>query len=204
MDVVQQINDDTSLALRVSFATGFSMPPIIPFKDTVVVKKGESLESSAELQSRLKAGLNAIAEANWSMPLRFKLDTDNVEFTLPVDPIISMSGKNIIVRRYVSKSEKRGSIKERWSQDDWVITISGVLIADSAAELKEMVKQLREICEKGKTGVAVINDLFNNYMDILRIAIEDFDFPHTKGEENQAFTIKAYSDDVFQLLEENK
>jgi hypothetical protein len=204
VDPVQTLYDETSLALRMQVAAGFAIPPILPFRETVTVKSGERIEADAELQSRLNAGLKAIAEVNWCMPLRLKLDTSNEEFTLPVDPVISLSGKNLITRRYVAKSEKRGSVKEYWSQDDWSITISGILIADTADELKVLIKKLREICEQGKTGVGVTNDLLNNYMDITRLAIYDFDFPHTKGEENQSFVIKAWSDDLFQLIEENK
>jgi hypothetical protein len=35
------------------------------------------------------------------------------------------------------------------------------------------------------------------------IVNENFELPHTKGVENQAYQIKAYSDDVFDLLIDN-
>jgi hypothetical protein len=34
------------------------------------------------------------------------------------------------------------------------------------------------------------------------IVIETLDLPHTKGAGNQAYQIKAYSDDVFELLKQ--
>jgi hypothetical protein len=60
---------------------------------------------------------------------------------------------------------------------------------------------LREYLEAAES-VHIVCDLLNNVFEITRIAIESYDFPFTKGIENQAFTIKAYSDDNYQLLEE--
>lgn len=215
IDPVKIIDDKTSIALRYQVATGLAIPPIIPVKTNVSVKKNESdevdsiivsvknsatIEADEGLKSKLNAGLAAIAQSNFQVPVTLKLDTQAAGFTLPVDPIISLSGKNIITRRYVSKSSKAGSIKERWSQDDWDITISGALIADDEASLGEQCAALREICEQGKNGVSITCDLLNSYMGIYRMVIEQFDFPFTKGIENQAFSIKGYSDDVYSLL----
>lgn len=202
MDPVQFINDKTSIALEYQFATGFAFPPIIPFKDTVYVKDADQVEGDADLKDRLQSGLAGIAASNYVTPITLKDENTGISLILPVDPLISISGKNIITRRYVSKSNMKGSIKERWSQDDYQINIAGVLIADSADELKSQVQALRTILENGKNGLSITCDLLNNYMDILNIAVEDYEFPHTKGVENQAFTIKAYSDSTYSLLEE--
>lgn len=119
------------------------------------------------------------------------------DFTFPFDPIISLSFKNIITRRTVTKGDKRGTIKERWTEDDVEITITGVFI-NKDGEYPPEVEKLRAFfnCHQ---AVDVICDYLNQ-KDINQITIESLDLPHTKGAENQAFEIKAYSDDVFQLL----
>lgn len=198
IDPVRDINEATNIALTAQNTLGFALPPVIPFKDMVVVRRTQDVEGSAELQNRLASGL--VENTNWIVPLTFKavgLD----DFKFPIDPIISLSSKNIITRRYVNKSKTRGSIKERWSQDDWEITISGVIVAAKEVFPIETVKALRKYCDAPKS-VEVVCELFNE-MDILRIAIESIDFPFTKGVENQAFVIKAYSDGDYDLLIKN-
>ena len=97
----------------------------------------------------------------------------------------------------------RGSIKETWSQDDYEITISGILQGEDLFKDKDTghIATLRKYLE-AQEAIHITCDLLNNVFDIQRICIESYDFPFTKGLENQAFTIKAYSDDNYQLLEE--
>jgi hypothetical protein len=137
------------------------------------------------------------------VPVKLRLEAHGEKggYQLPLDPLISISGKNIIRRRYVAKSKMRGSIKERWSQDDYEITIAGLLQNEDQEYMNDDIFMLREILEAPE-AVHIVCDLLNNVFDITRIAIESYDFPFTKGMENQAFTIKAYSDDHYQLLEE--
>jgi hypothetical protein len=205
IDPIQKLNDDTSLALHHQNAIGFAFPPIIPLKTVVRVpsidKDGKTVDSS--LQNAVDAGLKSLGSTYWQVPITLKLDTESNGFKLPLDPLVSLSGKNVIIRRYVSKSEKRGSIKERWSQDDYEITITGVLTTDDTYDVKDYVKALLKYCE-AKNAVDVKCDLLNNVFLINKIAIESYDFPFTKGIENQAFTIKGYSDDVYELLIELK
>jgi hypothetical protein len=98
---------------------------------------------------------------------------------------------------------RRGSIKEVWSQDDYQISIAGVLIGDNEFP-EEDLRRLRNYMEARKT-LMVQSSLFSLF-NITQIAVEDYGLPFTKGIENQMYTVKAYSDDVFDLLirEENK
>lgn len=210
---VQTLYDKTSIALKSQRAFGFAMPPFIPLKQTVrVIKNAEggydfielaagkqqTHTADADLQNRLKKGL--VSRTNFIVPVT--LITDTITYTFPLDPIISLQGKNIIVRRYVSKRKYGGSIKERWSQDDWELTISGTIIGE-AEHVGEHVKTIHKICSESKQGVEISCDFINDYVGINRIAIESFDFPFTKGVENQDLIIKAYSDDVYNLLIES-
>ena len=138
----------------------------------------------------------------WQVPLRFSWDEENW-WNFPIDPVISISGGNTIVRQNCLKQpsdqhERRGSIKEVWGQNDYEIQIGGILSdADDEIPYDDLVK-LRAFCEERKT-VYVECDLFEPF-NIQRIAIHSYEFQHTAGRGNQTFTIKAYSDDDFSLL----
>ncbi len=121
-------------------------------------------------------------------------------FYFPMEPFISVSFKNIITRRTISKGTKRGTVKERWTEDDAEITFSGVFI-NAYNQFPDEVQKLQEFFN-AREAIEVHCELLNG-MDINKIVIESLDFPHTKGADTQQFEIKAYSDDVFQLLIEN-
>lgn len=130
-------------------------------------------------------------------PLTFQFKgLDDLKF--PIDPMINVQFKNVITRRTVAKHDKRGSVKERWTEDDADITISGIFIGSDGKFPSDMVSRLNEY--KNSRGAIDVTCSLLNEMHINRIVIESVSYPHTKGPENQAFEIKAYSDDVFQLL----
>ena len=196
MNLAEEINESTNLSkMGVTQATGYAQPMILPWKEVVKVKRMNGSVDQSSFNSDV---------ALYQCPITFKLSNELSEdgFTLPVDPLIGVSGKNVIVRRYVSKSDRRGSVKERWSQDDYDITITGVIVAKDAKELGDYVSKLKKYCE-AKEAIHVTSDFLYSIYGIDRIAIESYEFPFTKGIENQAFSIKAYSDDLYELLEED-
>lgn len=135
-----------------------------------------------------------------TMPLDIEVPGMNKMWTFPWEPIITLKGKNVITRRRAAKSKKRGTVKEYWTQDDYEISIQGMLM-DCFHEQrypKEDVEVLCRICEAGQS-LRVNCDLFSLF-DIRQIVIEDFDIPFTKGENAQGYSLKAYSDDLFDLL----
>ena len=132
------------------------------------------------------------------LPLYFRLP--NGEWWLfPYEPLISISGKNIIKRRYVAKSNKRGSVKERWTQDDLSINIQGTITnndedvypADELLALYQAITQHQ--------AIEVQNELLQ-LLNVHHIVVEPFSFPFSKGENVQNFSIDAFSDDMFELL----
>lgn len=203
---VDFIHEETNLAKQMTSALGYAQPMVLPFRDIVVVS-GKQINVSGDpaVEAKAREGLANLGDNFFQCPLSFMTGEKNEEkWNLPVDPLVSVNGKNVIKRRYVAKANakdnRRGSIKECWSQDDYEITIAGVLIAEDHASLVEMIKKLREICDKDE-AVKVVCEYINESYGIHNIAIESYDFPFTKGMENQSFTIKAYSDDSYELLE---
>lgn len=171
---------------------GVNLPPIL-FKDKIVIinysKADGTLTVNGDGPMMVRKQFPVILTAPG-------LDS----FAFPIDPFISVSFKNIITRRSVAKGDKRGTVKERWTEDDAEINISGVLISENGKYPADVLK-LKKYFET-RQAIDVQCRLLND-LDITSIVIASFDLPFTKGAENQAFTIKAYSDDVFNLLIEN-
>jgi len=188
-------------------AWGVSLPFVYPLmrRGDVPPTQSQTLEqvlSSVAGPGRtdLEQGMTGMSPARFVCPVHLRLQSEHLSggFLLPTDPLISLSGGNVIARRNVSKRTHGGTIKERWSQDDWTVTIQGTLISDQKHTADEYAAMLLLYCVGASVDITC--DLLNNYYGIQRIAIETFDFPLTKGVENQQFTIKGYSDDVFDLL----
>ena len=144
---------------------------------------------------------DAIASNALGRPMIFPLELqiENEDWwRLPFEPIITVTGKNVIVKKAVSKGSVRGSIKERWCQDDYNINLEGVLInVEQDAYPKEDVMRLKRHCEAAKLKVRCpLFELFS----INQIVVETFDFPATTGLRNQAYKISACSDDIYKLL----
>lgn len=192
MDPVKIIDDKTSISAISQRAAGFSLPPVVPFKTKVTVKEGSGSYSTSsnlefEIQCHISLGIPG-----------------NDLYKIPFDPILSCKGANRIKERYVNKGKIRGSVKERWTQDDYELTISGTIVADSYKEMCDICKKLRELCEQGTQGLDISNDVLNNTYNIWKIAVYDWDIPFTPGMENQEFSITAKSDDIYDLLVEIK
>lgn len=136
------------------------------------------------------------------LPVKLKLESWSDYWLLPVEPLVSISGGNVIAKRTVAKGKLRGSIKEYWAQDDYKITITGMLIdVDDQASFPEAALQLlREVCE-AREAVSIECD-FTKFFDVYKVVVESFDFPFTPGENRQAYTLNLVSDDLTDILTE--
>lgn len=151
--------------------------------------------SDAELEEVVRTNALGVPMV---MPLRFQLEEPGAEeWLFPLEPMISVNGQNILVRRHVSKGTVKGSIKERWTQDDYTVRIEGVLISREGRYPDEDVARLKRFCEAAQVkALCPLLEIFG----ISRLAIESWEIPFTKGLTNQNYTITAYSDDIYKLL----
>jgi hypothetical protein len=174
--------------MYIDFATGYKFPPYW-LTHPEVIKKIDSTTKMTE----------GLLNVNCSCPLSIKLSSESEYWQLPIEPVVNVSGKNTIVKRNVLKAGisdtlRRGSVKELWTQDDYQVNIAGVIIGDKNNELpSEALMRLRNMCE-ARQVLNVMSPLFSIF-NIKNIAIEDYEFPFTKGMANQMFSIKAVSDD---------
>jgi len=135
---------------------------------------------------------------NMVLPLSLRMP-NNSWWQFPIEPLLSVSGKNDIIRRKVSKPVKRGTIKERWAEDDYTIIIQGSFVHDDLYSYPEQnVTDLKNIIRQ-KTAIEVQNDLLQ-LLDIHQIVVESYSFPFSKGENVQNFSITAFSDDLYDMF----
>ena len=187
-----------NIALRVF---GGKIPPYWLFRNTGIAQvPSEDYDAiramdDAELEDLVRTNALGIP---MTMPLSLRLEEPGArEWLLPLEPMISLTGRHIIKRRQVNKGLIRGSIKERWAQDDYEITIEGVFIGTDGRYPEADVARLKNFCEAASvTALSPLLEVFG----ISRLVIESWEMPFTAGAANQNYTIKAYSDDIYKLL----
>lgn len=186
---------------------------------TNIIKEAPSLGALANVveMKKIDSGLefpvnkerNRILPVLQFFPLTLSVD-GGPSFTLPYEPIISIEGKNNIVKRNVLKYNEKfsgntnGSIKERWSTGDYAITIKGDLIGPLELGLYDMTfpriefERLKFFLLQGKEIQVSSPPL--ELLGISHIVIEEFSFPFTVGENIVTYEIKALSDSPMKLL----
>lgn len=137
------------------------------------------------------------------MPLKIGVDANNL-WEMPVEPTISIVGGHIIARRYPNQTPAKqvgigGSVKERWSSDDYTITIKGRLTDPKQEKYPELEVKLLESILAHRNNVIVESVLFRLF-GINRIAIHQYPINYTAGLTHQDFEIQAWSDNQFDSL----
>lgn len=117
-------------------------------------------------------------------------------YELPNEPMVSISGKNRIVKTAVDGQD--GTFKELFSRDDYMITIKGIAVNEENEEEypEQIVRKLRELCEGG--SVEVTNKILS-YFNVKYLAIESYSFPAVEGVMWQAYEIQCLSDKPYDL-----
>lgn len=173
-----------------------AIPPFfIPRKQDVITQVTDI--------SEIKESFAAMGVVHSQMPFYLKRGSDKDFVRLSLEPIVSISGRNIIIRRTIAKhslKSKKGTIKECWAQDDYSVTIQGVITCtDKNKYPTDEVKWLKLLFDE-RYRIDVDQEILRMF-GIFHLAIESVSFPHTKGMNNQNFEIKAYSDHQVKLLE---
>lgn len=136
------------------------------------------------------------------MPFTFYLPDDS-KWVLPYEPLISLQGENIIIKRNVAKFEGRGSIKERWAEGDIKINIEGTFVnADLTKYPATEVQKLRQVITQ-RRAIKIENELLQ-LLNVNYLVIESYSLPFSKGENVQNYSISALSDDSYNLFIEVK
>lgn len=143
-------------------------------------------------------------------PLQFKTSKEKQYWLFPWEPMINIEAKTKITKRYVAKQGAGliGSIKERWSTDDYYITITGAFFGDKMLGKPAQtyprieMEKLRDYLLSAEAIQVLCEPL--QILNINKIVIESVSFPFTKGENVQAYEIRAISDFPYDLIYKRK
>ena len=213
----QIIRDNTSISQHSQNALGYAIPPIIPLKDAVTAGStdGETVDAVAvtagtgygasankERAAELASQYTDLGVALFANPCYLWTDEggEASAWELPCDPIISVSGGNVVAKRQVAKRQMGGTVKELWSQDDFAISIGGTITCAEQADTDAAVWKIKQLCAESTTGLNVACSGLNDAFDIYRVCVESYEFPFTPGMGNQDFAINCVSDTVHDLL----
>ncbi|WP_269686504.1 DUF6046 domain-containing protein [Flavobacterium lacustre] len=182
-------------------------PPIqfLPFRNITGIKE----VNQAEQKYIWEADPEQSKEQQF-FPLSFSFTEKGTQWLFPYEPLISVLGGNEIGKTKVARindtsgNKLIGTIKQRIAPKDYEITITGVLIGKKLKGKHEDCypkEQLRLLLNflKVTKDVWVFCPLLE-LLGINKIAIEEFSFPFTKGENVQAYEIKAFSDFDYNLI----
>ncbi|SHL81477.1 DUF6046 domain-containing protein [Flavobacterium chilense] len=158
-----------------------------------------------------KQEVDRIPENQQYFPLSFSFTSTGTKWLFPFEPIINITGGNEITKSNVSKHgvDKKGhayagTMKTRSYVKDYEITITGVLIGKQLTGKPEDCfprTQMKELFEYLIfSGHIYVYSHVLELMGINQIVIVDYSFPFTKGENVQAYEIKALSDFPVSLI----
>ena len=172
-------------------------PPFLFDHPRVLGAKGESPDVSTLLtEDELESVQTNALGLPMMFPLSLALEGED-PWLIPQEAQLTITGQHILVKRQVAKGKIRGSVKERWALDDYIIQIDGVLIGADGRYPKSDVQRLRSYFEAAKVSAyCPLLELFG----ITRIVFESWELPHTPGVANQTFSAQAVSDDTYKLL----
>lgn len=145
----------------------------------------------------------AVAETGVQMAMPMWLgETSRSLWLLPYEPMVAVRGRNVITRRTIAKLKDKsfGSVKELWTKDDYEIIISGMLHDHTRPDElpNQLITRLDGLCSLRRPLFAHCALL--EVIGASQIVIESWEFPPTKGIGYQAYSIKAYSDQNFNLF----
>jgi len=129
-------------------------------------------------------------ESMMGTPVMFPLKLD--DYDMPNEPLVHVTGNKIIVKTQVAGVQ--GSVKELVSDDDYMVTIEGLIINEDGDDFPEEIsRRIIEICQSPKS-LKVQSD-FLAMFDIHNLVIENYNFQGVTGNQNvQSYTINALSD----------
>ena len=155
--------------------------------------------------------LDRIPENQQYFPISFSFSENGTKWTFPFEPMINISGGNEITKVNVAKKgvdkkghQLSGTTKTRMHQNDFDITITGVLMGKQMTGKPEDCFPRKQLIDLFEYLIYAKEIFVNCYplelLGINRLVIESYSFPFTKGENVQSYEIKAVSDFPHSLI----
>lgn len=123
------------------------------------------------------------------------------DIIMPNEPSMSlMIKKNVVMTGLAGSGNRKGTVKELVSTDDWYITLRGIIFNyDSPTEYPE--QEVYDLYKTFKINTSLkIESGLTNLLDIYRVVVLDLSFPEMIGSSHaQAYELKLVSDEDFDL-----
>lgn len=127
------------------------------------------------------------------------------DFMLPNEPLIELSFSKTIIKTPIDahpdkKLKRKGSFKELFAMEDYVITIRGIAVQEDGTQNypEEQIRRIKELITKAK-NIRVTNRLCE-YFDVDKLVIESGTFPGLEGHPGaQPYQFNCSSDDDFDI-----
>jgi len=124
---------------------------------------------------------------------------DNVEFTLPNEPLVSFTQAKTIVETATVGTSRVGTVKEYITTEDYLISIRGVCVNDNKdneypVDQVALLQQLFAIND----ALEVVDNPFFELFGVRKLVLKDIQFDEMVGEKGlQRYQINAVSDQDF-------
>jgi len=130
--------------------------------------------------------------------LTITLGYEGDEFTLPNEPLVSLSLVKTIVETPTVGKYRRGTVKEYINTEDYHITLRGVCISEDLESYPyEQVSELNRLFNIN-AALDVVNNPFFALYGIEKIVLKEIHFDEMVGQPNmQKYVITAVSDSPF-------
>lgn len=117
---------------------------------------------------------------------------------LPNEPLVTITGKKTIVETVIIGSDRKGTVKEFISADDYAIKIEGVCIDPTNPKVypKEQVQNIIDLAEKNQS--LEIDCFLTGLFNIDSLVIKDYGFGNMQGKPySQSYYLSCVSDEGF-------
>lgn len=131
--------------------------------------------------------------------LTLTLKSDSEEFTLPNEPLVSLSLVKTIVETATVGKYRKGTVKEYINTEDYQLTIRGVCVntEDSESYPVDQVSILNKMFEVNE-ALNVVSNPFLELFGIRKLVLKEIHFDEMLGQPNlQKYVITAVSDQDF-------
>ncbi|MFC4163999.1 DUF6046 domain-containing protein [Epilithonimonas zeae] len=126
-------------------------------------------------------------------------DKKGNQFVFPNEPLISLQRDKKIVETTTVGKERKGSVKEYISSEDYKISIKGVCVNENDWDSypTEQVRELKNMFDLSE-ALEVISNPFLELFEIRNMVLTDIKFDEMSGEAGmQRYSISAVSDQDF-------
>ena len=128
------------------------------------------------------------------------ITADGLDNHIPVDTALFDVHQAKLITRTAVQGRKRGRIKENNGEDDYEITIRGVICGDNGVYPFDHVKNLLDYCRYDQS-LGIISRYLNELYDVNEIVIYDYSFEQPEGSQSyQKFELKCWSDEPVEIL----